>query len=71
MQDFRLETKVESDGSLTIKDLPFSAGDNVEVIIRGRKAGTDQKKRYPLRGTPIRYLDPVGSVAEEDWEALR
>ncbi len=69
MQDYRVESRVSSDGSLTIKGLPFQAGDEVEVIVRGRKP-REEGKCYPLRGTSVRYLDPLGSVAEEDWEAL-
>ena len=71
MQDYRVETRVTSDRSLTVKGLPFQAGDEVEVIIRIRKDGGEKGKCYPLRGQPIRYTDPFGSVAEEDWEALR
>jgi hypothetical protein len=71
MQDYRLETKVSSDGSLIIKGLPFQAGDRVEVIIRSHKHGGRKGTCYPLRGKPIRYADPFGSVAEEYWEALR
>ena len=71
MQDYIVETRVSSDGSLTIKGLPFQAGDEVEVIIRSHKHGAGKGKRYPLRGKPIRYIDPFGSVAEEDWEVLR
>jgi len=71
MQDYRIETEVSDDGSLIIKNLPFSAGESVEVIIRSRTAEDGQGKRYPLRGKPIRYVDPFGSVAEENWEALR
>jgi hypothetical protein len=26
---------------------------------------------YPLRGTPIRYDDPMEPVAEADWDALK
>jgi hypothetical protein len=69
MQDYRVETKVSSDGSPTINDVPFRPGDRVEVIIRSQNKG--QSKSYTLRGKPIRYIDPFGSVAEEDWEALR
>lgn len=69
MQDYRVETRVSSDGSLTINDVPFQPGDRVEVIIRSRNRGPS--KSYALRGTPISYGDPLGSVAEEDWEALR
>lgn len=71
MPDYRIETRVSSDGSLIIKGLPFEAGDTVEVIIRSRKYQEEPGSRYPLRGKPIRYVDPFGSVAEEDWEALK
>lgn len=70
MQDYRVETTVSNDGSLSIKGLPFKAGDKVEVIIRGRNNTAGTGKCYPLRGKPIEYTDPFGSVAEEDWEAL-
>ncbi len=72
MQDYRVETTVSSDGSVTIKSLPFQAGNRVDVIIRSHKHGEAKDTFYPLRGMPIRYTDPFGSVAEEeDWEALR
>jgi len=71
MQDYRVETKVSRDGSLIIKGLPFQAGDKVEVIIRSHKHGERKGLCYPLRGKPVRYNDPFGSVAEEEWEALR
>jgi len=71
MSDYRVETSVASDGSLTIRGLPFQAGDRVEVIIRGHNHTEEKGRCYPLRGKPIRYTDPFGSVAEEDWEALR
>ncbi len=69
MQDYRVETKVSSDGSLTISGVPFQPGDKVEVIIRSHKER--QGKRYALRGKPIRHNDPFGRVAEEDWEAIK
>lgn len=71
MQDYRIETRVSSDGSLTIKGLPFEAGDRVEVIIRSHKPGEGKEQCHPLRGKPIRYTDPFESVAEVEWEALR
>jgi hypothetical protein len=70
MQDYRVDTRVSSDGSLIIKGLPFQAGDEVEVIIRSRRP-REGEKCYPLRGKPVRYIDPFGSVAEGDWEALK
>ncbi len=35
MQDYRVEAEVSKDGSVTVKGIPFQAGDRVEVIIRG------------------------------------
>jgi hypothetical protein len=71
MQDYRVETKVSSDGSLIIKGLPFQAGDKVEVIIRSHKHGERKDICYTLRGKSIRYIDPFGSVAEKEWEVLK
>jgi hypothetical protein len=71
MQACRIETRVTRDGTLTIKGLPFRAGDKVEVIVRRHKHEEGQAKRYPLRGKPVRYTEPFSNVAEGDWEALR
>ena len=71
MNDYRVETKIKRDGSLTIKGLPFRAGDCVEVIVRGQKEGAGNGERYPLRGKPIRYNEPFGGVADGDWEVLK
>lgn len=70
MQGHRVDTRVSSDGSLTIKGLPFPAGDEVEVIIRSRKPREDANC-HPLCGKPVRYVDLFGSVAGGDWEALK
>ena len=71
MQTYRVETKVSRNRTLTIKGLPFQVGEKVEVIVRRREREREHRGRYPLRGKPIRYPDPFGSVAENDWEALR
>jgi hypothetical protein len=66
METFRIQTTVAKDGSVTIKRLPFRAGDPVEVIVRSERRASKQRVLYPLRGTPIRYADPYDSVAEKD-----
>jgi hypothetical protein len=43
----------------------------VEVIVRGFVAARGNADRYPLRGKPVRYVDPFGPVAQEDWDVLR
>jgi hypothetical protein len=70
-QEYRVETKVGSDGSVTGRGVPFEAGDRVEVIIRSQKGGNGENDRYRLRGKPIRYTNPFGPVAEGDWETMR
>lgn len=71
MHDYRVETEIETDGALTVRGIPFQAGERVEVIIRGHGSGEGNGDRYPLRGKPVRYSDPFGSAAEGNWEALR
>ena len=31
----------------------------------------DHPNPYPLRGTPIRYVDPMEPVAVDEWDALK
>jgi hypothetical protein len=62
---------LNQDGTLTLTDLPFHAGDAVEVIILPRQGKPAEQKNYPLRGTSIKYINPTDPVAEEDWAALR
>jgi hypothetical protein len=70
MQAYRIETVVEKDGSLVLREIPVRAGEQVEVIVLVRDhLGGNEK--YPLRGQPIRYDNPTGPIAESDWEALR
>jgi hypothetical protein len=71
MSIHRLETTVTTDGILTLTDLPFHAGDAVEVLILPRAQKLSGQERYPLHGKPIQYVNPTDPVAEEDWAALQ
>jgi hypothetical protein len=71
MQAYRTETTISRDGTLTLENLPFQAGEAVEVIILARPTIWSRPGRYPLRGMPVVYIDPTEPVAEEDWEALQ
>lgn len=71
MQAYRLETVVQKDGTLILSNLPLKAGSNIEVIILVRPVASARPARYPLRGQPITYLDPLEPVAQSDWSALR
>lgn len=71
MQVHRMEVKILNNRSLMIKELPFHPGDKVEVIIRSCTVNRKSSERYPLRGKPLRYIDPFDSVAENDWDVLK
>lgn len=53
MQIYHIETTVPIDGTLTIKGLPFQAGDKVEVIVRSSTQKQKYRESYPLHGKPI------------------
>ena len=70
MDTHRVETTLEQDGTLTLRDLPFQAGETVEVIILPKAVHSDATS-YALRGTLVGYTDPFNPVAAEEWEAGR
>lgn len=70
MDTYRVEKIVPASGKVTLK-VPFRAGAQVEVTVRSCKRALKGGKRYPLRGKPIRYIDPFKSVAERDWDILK
>ena len=70
MNAHRVEATLESDGKLTLSELPFQAGDTVEVIILARTTESNGQ-RYPLRGKPVEYREPTEPVAQDDWESNR
>ena len=71
MKVHRVETVLKQDGTLNLIDLPFHAGDAVEIIILPRHRKSAEDKRYPLHGTQIGYINPTDPVAEEDWSAIK
>jgi hypothetical protein len=67
-QTYQIETVVSEKGELNIKGLPLHQGERVEIIVKSRwQENKPQSNRYPLRGKPIKYKKPFGSVAENDW----
>ena len=65
---FRTKTLVTKGGKLSIKGLPFRAGESVEVTVRRGKKSTRLTK-YPLRGKAVIFRDPF-KAASGDWEAM-
>lgn len=68
---YRVRSHVAKDGSLTVENIPFAVGQEVEVIVLAESETMDDEDRYPLRGTVLKYIDPLAPVAEDDWEVLK
>jgi hypothetical protein len=80
MNAHKIEVLLTEDGTLTLRGLPFHAGDAVEVIILETKTPQHQASPQPQPDTnpyslhntqPYRYDDPTEPVALEDWEILQ
>ncbi len=71
MRVYAYEFTVEKRGTLTLKNLPFNAGEKIEVIIIPRSGRKDNEERYPFWGKSITYTNPTDPVAEADWEVLQ
>ncbi len=79
MKAYKIETVLNEGGILTLRGLPFDAGDTVEVIIiktsipKQQSASESQRNNnnYPLQGKVIYYDNPTEAVALEDWEFLK
>lgn len=70
-QTYRVKTIVSKRGNLSIKGLPFQPGETVEVTVRRKRKKANVKAKYPLRGKPVVYREPLKSVDESNWEALK
>lgn len=71
MKAYRVEKQVVANGELKLKDLPFQAGEEVEVIILSHEKYHASIQPSELHGKVIEYLDPTEPVAEGDWEVLQ
>ena len=71
MQAYAYDLTMGKSGVLVLKNLPFSVGEEVEVIVIPRPKSKSDRKYYPFRGKALTYIDPVDPVAEADWEVLK
>ena len=69
MHTYRVKKTLTQDRTLTLVDLPFTAGETVRVVVVAEQASSVEANHYSLRGTPVQYVDPTEPVAEGDWES--
>ena len=65
----RVDAVLSEDGKLLLEELPFRAGQAVEVIVLS--AARPIPSFGTLHGTVLRYDEPTAPVAEADWGALQ
>jgi hypothetical protein len=65
----RIEVVLAEDGKLSLDQLPFRAGQAVEVIVL--PVPTPALGTHPLRGAVIRYDRPTEPVAGADRDVLQ
>ena len=82
MDTFKTTAKIAKGGVLTLDNLPFTEGIEVEVTVERRpddsvrmELDPDDLSRpalhNPLKGTVIWYQDPFApAIPEEEWEML-
>ncbi|MGE0087422.1 MAG: hypothetical protein AB7S75_23690 [Desulfococcaceae bacterium] len=71
MQAYSYEHTVGKKGILILENLPFDAGDKIEVILIPRLKPKENSKRYPFWGKPITYLNPTEPVTEADGYKIK
>ncbi len=72
MNAHRIETALTENGKLSLQNLPFKKGDEVEIIILKRSSLKNESKLGSLRGTVISYEEPFeAATSPEDWEVLQ
>ncbi len=75
MNAYKVETVLTEDGTLLLKELPFHAGDAVEIVILEQsKTPLPSSSEQPIRslkGSILRYDEPFELATPlEDWEVL-
>ncbi|HET6575234.1 MAG TPA: hypothetical protein VFG68_16630 [Fimbriiglobus sp.] len=66
----RTEAVLAEDVKLSLDNLPFRAGQAVEVVVLPTVL-PPASGNHPLRGTVLRYDRPTEPLAEADRDALR
>ncbi len=67
MQTYRVETKIEETGRLSLSHLPFRAGEQVEVVVRLRST---EGRGFEMPGQPPRDHGASDTPPESDRELV-
>lgn len=68
MKEVKFKIVVQEDGRIVVDDVPVKSGQEIEVTVRIPHAGG---ATFPLRGLPVRLVDPFLPVDDDEWDAGR
>ena len=71
MQVFCIEKVIAQDGQIQLDELPFLAGETVQVIILPSRRSEMENGHHVLKDSVIDYIDPFTPVAQDDWDVLQ
>jgi hypothetical protein len=73
MNTYKIRSIVTSDGSIVLKELPFSVGKSVEVIVLDDVSAQEIDERWKsLQGSVTCYDDPFEpAIPLSDWDVLQ
>lgn len=70
-QAYRVQSQVSPEGTLKLENVPFHPGETVEVIVLAEERLDREQPRYPLRGQPLTYRNPMEGVSTSEWDAVQ
>lgn len=62
LKAYRIYAQVSPDRHLTLDNVPFDPGEEVEIIVHAAEPRESDAGRYSLRGEPLRYSNPTGEL---------
>lgn len=68
MKEVKIKIVVRDDGKIVVENVPVRIGQEIEVTLRIPQPVV---ATFPLRGLPVRYVDPFLPVDETEWDASR
>ncbi len=68
---YRVQSRVSPEGTLKLENVPFQPGEAVEVIVLAEEPLVREQHRYPLRGKPLTYRDPMEGISTSEWDAVQ
>lgn len=71
MESYRVVITVPDDGTIIIRGLPFTPGEEVELIVRRSESDRGRSIHIPLRAKQVCCVDAAESTVGGRWDPLQ